>query len=310
MKNTNYNVLPRIKKYSIREGSFSFDSLRVSLSGDGALFLSCAKILLPNVKIEKASYREANIRISVSPDYSPYNEYCSLRITESFIEIHCRDNMGARNAASIIAQLMERTESGYTTACAQIEDWPDGQYRACMIESSGRVWMEMGTIKRHIKEMAQCRLNAFMFHFMEDAGCTVPLESVPDFKGYGEDNRKYTRKEIDDMVEYATALGLRVIPFVEILTHVASLAIAEKIACPGDTEENLFAVCVGQEKTFEVIDKVVRELTEIFPDSVIHVGADEYDMSRYTKKIAHWDKQWRAKLLGLKQVPNFFSKRI
>ena len=290
MKNKKYDVLPRIKQFSEREGRFSFNTFKVSISGDGSLFLSTAAILMPDVKFEKASYREANIRITVSPDYSPFNEYCSLRITESFIEIHCRDNMGARNAAAIIAQLIKRAESGYTLSCAQIEDWPDGQYRACMVESSSRVWIPMDRIFRYIREMAMCRMNAFMFHFMEADGCTVPLKTVPDLRGYGEENLQYTREEVDAMIAYATSLGIRVIPFVEIFTHVADIATKLDIACPGDTEENLFAVCLGQEKTFDAIDKVIGEIAEIFPDSVIHIGADEYDMSRYTKKIAYWDK--------------------
>lgn len=290
MKNKEYKVLPRIKKYSEGEGVFSFDSLKVAISGDGELFLSSSAILMPDVKTERSSYREANIRVSVSPDFSPFNEYCSLRVTESFIEIHCRDKTGARNAVSVIAQLAKKTESGYVIDCAQIEDWPDAQYRACMVESSGRVWIPMDRIRRYIREMAMCRMNAFMFHFMESDGCTIPLKTVPHLKGYGKENLQYTREEVDAMIAYATSLGIRVIPFVEILTHITDIAMKLDIACPGDTEENLFAICLGQEKTFEAIDTVVGEIAEIFPDSVIHIGADEYDMSRYTKKIAYWDK--------------------
>ena len=290
MKNKKYDVLPRIKKYSHRDGNFDFDSLRVSVSGDGDIFLYSAAILLPDMIIERSSYRDANVRVSVSPDFSPYNEYCSLRITESFIEIHCKDSLGARNAVSVIAQLMRKQGRVYTIPCAQIEDWPDAQYRACMVESSGRVWIPMDRILRYIREMAMCRMNVFMFHFMEDKGCTVPLETVPQLKGYGEDDLKYSRVEIDVMLAYAKSLGIRVVPFIEILTHTADIATKLDIACPGDTPESLFAVCVGQEKTFEAIDRVIGEIADIFPDSVIHIGADEYDMSRYTKKIAHWDK--------------------
>ncbi len=290
MRNKKYDVLPRIKKYFEKEGSFNFESLRVSVSGDGEIFFSSAAILLPDMIIERTNYRDANIRVSVSPDFSPYNEYCSLRVTESFIEIHCRDNMGARNAVSVIAQLMRKTENGYSVPCAQIEDWPDAQYRACMVESSGRVWIPMDRLLRYIRQMAMCRMNVFMFHFMEDSGCTVPLESVPNLKGYGEANLKYTRAETDAMIAYARALGIRVVPFIEILTHTGEIATELDIACPGDKRENLFAVCVGQGKTFEAIDKVIGEIADIFPDSVIHIGADEYDMSRYTKRIAHWDK--------------------
>lgn len=52
----------------------------------------------------------------------------------------------------------------------------------------------------------------------------------------------------------------------------------------------MFAVCVGQEKTFDAIDRVLREVAELFPDPVIHIGADEYDMSAVTPKTVYWDK--------------------
>lgn len=52
MKNKEYKVLPRIKKYSEREGCFSFESLKVAISGDGELFLSSSAILMPDVKTE------------------------------------------------------------------------------------------------------------------------------------------------------------------------------------------------------------------------------------------------------------------
>jgi hypothetical protein len=281
MKNKQYNVLPRMKKYLERAGSFSFNSLKVSLSGDGDIFFSSSAILMPDVKIEKSNYHDANIRVSVSPDFSPFNEYCSLRITESFIEVHCRDRLGARNAVSLIAQLTRKTESGYVIDCAQIEDWPDAQYRACMVESSGRVWIPMDRILRYIREMAMCRMNVFMFHFMEDKGCTVPLETVPQLKGYGEDDLKYSRVEIDVMLAYAKSLGIRVVPFIEILTHTADIATKLDIACPGDTPESLFAVCSFTQSKAQGIFAYSK--TALIPESTSGISFCKRTKSVYSR---------------------------
>jgi hexosaminidase len=169
------------------------------------------------------------------------------------------------------------------------EDWPDAQYRAFMVESSGRVWLPMDTIRRDIREMALCRMNVLQFHFMEDPGCTVPLESVPGFHG-GPKGEKFTRQEVDNMIAYAADLGIRVTPFIEILSHAADFALAEGLVCPGDDLKNLYDVCLGQEKTYAAIETVIREIAEIFPDDTIHIGADEYDMSRVTPYTAHWDQ--------------------
>ena len=284
-----FDICPRVKDYTQKNGSFNAETLKVFPLGKADLFFSALKILLPDAPIERVCYRDANIRISVSEDYSSYREYCSLRIRESVIEIHCRDHAGARNAAAILAQILCRGETGYETPCGDLQDWPDAQYRAFMVESSGRVWMPMDRIMGYIKQMALCRMNVLQFHFMEDPGCTVPLKSVPNFKG-GPQNEKFTREEVDNMIAYAADLGIRVVPFIEILSHAADFAVAEDIMCPGDNLENLYDVCLGQEKTYAAIEKVIREVAEIFPDEVIHIGADEYDMSRVTPKTAYWDK--------------------
>ena len=279
-----YPVWPRVKEFSARGGDLRLDKLRVFAIGGAGLFFSVLEEFLPGMT-EKADYDGANIRISVSSSYSPYPEFCSLRIRETGVEIHCRDGAGARNAAAILVQLFHR---GHGLPLGDIRDWPDAQYRAFMVESSGRVWVDMPTILGQIRTMALCRMNVLQFHFMEDPGCTVPLECSPNLKGFGPENKKFTRQEVDDMIAYAGRLGISVTPFIEVLSHAADFALAEGIACPGDKAENLYDVCLGQEKTFAAIEKVVREVAEIFPDGTLHIGADEYDMSRVTPKTAHW----------------------
>ena len=282
-----YPIWPRVKEFRKAEGSLQLTKLRVFAIGGGDLFFSFLEEFFPNCW-EKANYDNANIRLSVSGSYSPYLEFCSLRVRETGIEIHCRDEAGARNAAAILAQLAHNNEDGWAFPLGDIRDWPDAQYRAFMVESSGRVWIDMETIRRHIRNMALCRMNVLQFHFMEDPGCTVPLECSPNLKGFGPENKKFTRQEVTDMIAYAGSLGIRVTPFIEVLSHAADFALQEGLVCPGDNLENLYDVCLGQEKTFQAIEKVVREVAELFPDGTIHIGADEYDMSRVTPYTAHW----------------------
>lgn len=282
-----YSVWPRVKEFAGQEGGLFLEGFRVFGVGGGALFFSTMEEFFPG-KVEKADYDGANVRLSLAGTYSPYPEFCSLRIREWGIEIHCRDEAGARNAAAILAQLADKTEAGFALPLGDIRDWPDAQYRAFMVESSGRVWVDMPTILRHIREMALCRMNVLQFHFMEDPGCTVPLQSAPGLKGFGPENKKFTRQEVADMIAYAGKLGITVTPFIEVLSHAADFALAEGLVCPGDKPENLYDVCLGQEKTFAAIEKVIREVAALFPDGTIHVGADEYDMGRVTPKTAHW----------------------
>lgn len=244
--------------------------------------------LMPDIRIEAASREEANVVLSVATVFSAKNEYCYIRILDDRMEIHARDKEGARNAACILAQIIRRTPEGFALPCGTIEDYPDAQYRGFMLESSGRSWLSMERILLYIREMALARMNVLQFHFMEGPGCTIQLDSYPDWHGYGPDNLKYTKAQIRDMIAYAAELGIAVCPFVEVISHSVTFNKVAGIACPGDAEPNMFAVCVGQEKTYEAIERVLAEVAELFPDPVLHIGGDEYDMSAVSPRTVRW----------------------
>lgn len=285
-----FTILPRAKRVVEKEGEFRFDALRIFTVGEGALFVRTLKALCPALPIEASSREDANLVLSVATVFSQKNEYCYLRILDERMEIHCRDEQGARNAACVLAQIIRKDEAGYALPCGTVEDYPDAQYRAFMLESSGRSWLSMERIYQYIREMALARMNVLQFHFMENPGCTIALDCYPDWHGYGPDDLKYSKDEIRAMIAYAAELGVAVCPFVEVISHSVTFNKVAGIACPGDAEPHMFAVCVGQEKTYEAIERVLAEVAELFPDPVIHIGGDEYDMSAVTPKTVHWDQ--------------------
>ena len=283
-----YSIVPRVKRAVEATGDFCFDALRVQMIGDGGQFIRTLKALMPDLPVEEVQDNTKNLTLSVATVFSAESEYCYLRILPDRMEIQCRDKEGARNAACILAQIIKRNGTAFSIPCGSVEDWPDAQYRGYMLESSGRVWMSMEDIYRYLRVMAISRLNVMLFHFMEFSGCTIQFDCYPDWHGYGEDNLKFTKQQIRDMIAYATELGIAVCPFVEVLSHSTTFNKAAGIACPGDTDEHMFAVCVGQEKTYTAIEKVLREVVELFPDPVLHIGGDEYDMSAVTPYTVHW----------------------
>lgn len=285
----NFSVCPRVKSAKSADGTFRFTALRVFTVGGGDRFVRALRAFLPTLPVETVSRDDANVILSVASVFSSQNEYCAIRIRENRMEIRCRDNDGARNAAAILAQLLHSDAAEWSLPCGDVEDWPDASYRAMMLESSGRSWISLDRLYLYLREMALARMNVLQFHFMENPGCTIALDCYPEMHGYGEDNLKYTKDEIRAFIAKADEYGISVTPFVEVVSHSVAFNKVADIACPGDTDENMFAVCVGQEKTFDAIERVLREVAELFPDPVIHIGADEYDMSAVTPRTVHWD---------------------
>ena len=283
-----FSMCPRAKRTVPSDGEFRFERLKLFSVGGGERFVRFLNTTMPELPIEKATREDANLILSVASVYSSKNEFCYLRILGNRMEINCRDEAGARNAAAIIAQIVHRDGEGFVLPCGSIEDYPDAQYRGFMLETSGRAYIPMNEILEYIRLMAMTRMNELQFHFMEGAGTTIELESFPNLAGGKNGGRKFTKKEIRDMIAYADDLGITVTPFVEILSHSVDFTLKAGIGCPGDAPPNMMAVCVGQEKTYEAIEKFLTEVTELFPAPVLHIGGDEYDMCRVSPQTAYW----------------------
>ena len=259
-----FTTCPRVKRARATGGSLKFKTLNLFTVGREDRFARALAVLLPDLPVRAVPREQANTVLSVASVFAAKEEYCYIRITPNGMEIRARDEMGARNAAAILAQIIRREGDAFVLPLGTVEDWPDAPYRAMMLESSGRSWLSMAELYRHIYEMALARMNVLQFHFMEAPGCTVALDCYPDWHGYGEQNLKYTKDEIRAMIAYAEELGISVTPFVEVISHSYTFNKVADIACPGDDEAHMFAVCVGQEKTFEAIERVLAEVAELF----------------------------------------------
>ena len=86
--------------------------------------------------------------------------------------------------------------------------------------------------------------------------------------------RNYTPSAIRDIVSYAAARGVRVIPELDLPGHSVGL----HRGAP-----TLYATCtsasklpdVSSERFFEFLDTIIGEMSELFPDKFLHMGGDE-----------------------------------
>jgi len=96
----------------------------------------------------------------------------------------------------------------------------------------------------------------------------------------------YTQDDIREVVAYARQRFVTVVPEIEMPGHsLAALAAYPELSCTGgpfqvNPGSNFYekvdnAVCPGNEKTFEFIDKVFSEVAPLFPSEYVHIGGDE-----------------------------------
>ena len=188
--------------------------------------------------------------------------------------------------------------------CVQVEDYPRFGYRGAMLDV-GRHFFSVEMVKKYIDLLAAYKLNNFHWHLTEDQGWRIEIKKYPKLTQIGSmraqtliggyrdrtpqqfDNTPYggfyTQDQIRDVVKYATARYINVVPEIEMPGHSsAALAAYPELGCePGkaykaaETWGVFKDIYCPSEKTFSFLEDVLTEVMELFPSKYIHIGGDE-----------------------------------
>lgn len=228
------------------------------------------------------------------------DESYTLEISKnsSSIEITAETVYGALHAFTTLQQIVISDGSGklIVEAPVSIKDAPLYPVRGIMIDS-GRNYLSKKKIFEQLDGMALSKLNVLHWHMVDAQSWPVELETYPDMT---EDayslNEIYSKDILQEIISYAAARGVRIIPEIDMPGHASSgwKQVDESIlACidswwsndnwPTHTavEPNPGQLDILNNKTYEVTGKVYKELAGIFPDNWFHIGGDELHMNCY-----------------------------
>lgn len=214
----------------------------------------------------------------------------------------------------------------YNLPYCKIDDAPRFPYRGVHLDVC-RHYFPVNFIKKYIDVMAHYKMNRFHWHLTEDQGWRIEIKAFPKLqeisskrieKDSTEYGGYYTQEEVKEIVAYATARGIVVIPEIELPGHaMAALAAYPEFSCTGDTlpVANTWGVfdhvyCAGKDTTFAFLQAVLDEVIELFPSKYIHIGGDECPKGAWEKCD---DCQARIKAEGLKDehhLQSYFIQRI
>ena len=143
--------------------------------------------------------------------------------------------------------------------------------------------------------MALYKLNTFHWHLTDDQGWRVEVRSRPRLTEVGSrrsatplphDRHQsdgtpygghYTQDQVRQVVAYAAARGITVVPEIEMPGHaLAALASYPELGCRGAGYEvgtswgiKSEVLCAGRESTFSFLEEVLSEVLELFPSPFI-----------------------------------------
>ena len=132
-----------------------------------------------------------------------------------------------------------------------------------MIDMSRNAVMTVDALKRMMDALAKMGYNMLML-YTED---TYEVEGAPYF-GYM--RGRYTKEELKEIDAYGDSLGIEVIPCMQTLAHMTAHVRWGKT--PFDAADIML---VGDERTYDLIDRMFATFSECLRTRRIHIGMDE-----------------------------------
>ncbi|MBK8711691.1 MAG: family 20 glycosylhydrolase [Niastella sp.] len=188
-----------------------------------------------------------------------------------------------------------------------IKDKPRFAYRGMHLDVA-RHFSSAAFVKKYIDYLAMHKYNNFHWHLTDDQGWRIEIKKYPLLTSVGGcraetlvgrygsdlyDNTPYcgfyTQQQIKEIVAYATARHINVIPEIEMPGHaMAALASYPYLGCtkgPYKTFETWGVIedvfCAGNDSTFHFLEDVLTEVMALFPSKYIHIGGDECPKERW-----------------------------
>ncbi|NFO88033.1 beta-N-acetylhexosaminidase [Clostridium botulinum] len=195
-----------------------------------------------------------------------------------------------------------------------INDKPEYNYRGLMIDVV-RHFFTIDEVKRQIDHAAQYKINRVHLHLSDDQGWRLEIKKYPDLTTIGGSTEVgggkggyYTQEEFKDLVKYAEERYVEIIPEFDMPGHSnAALASYGFLNKDGKRKPLCTEIDVGcsslmthNEETYEFIEDVIKEVSEISPSKYIHIGGDEaystkkedydYFVGRVSKTVEKYGK--------------------
>ncbi|WP_345955768.1 family 20 glycosylhydrolase [Mucilaginibacter sp. PAMB04168] len=230
-----------------------------------------------------------------------------------------------------------------------IEDEPGYDWRGMHLDVS-RHFFSVDYLKKFIDRLALYKFNKFHLHLTDDQGWRIEIKKYPRLTQEGawrtfnnqdsvcmaraaenpdfiidpqhiiQRNGKtlyggfYTQAQMKDVVAYALARKIDIIPEIDMPGHMmAAINSYPFLTCNGENNwGELFTkpICPCNEATYEFAQNVYDEIMEIFPSKYIHIGGDEVDRTDWGKSEVCKAFMQREGIKDLAGLQSYFINRM
>lgn len=211
-------------------------------------------------------------------------------------------------AMTSLLQLCTQSDQQFVFQQCFVKDYPQFQWRGLHLDVS-RHFFTVAEVKRFIDLMAYYKFNTLHWHLTDDQGWRIEIKKYPLLTEVGAfrdstvnqhyttmprtyDKTRYggfyTQEEVKDVVAYAQAKFIEIIPEIEMPGHArAALAAYPQYSCTGEKHgvEGLWGIFddifCAKEESILFLQDILTEVIQLFPSSYVHVGGDEAPKTRW-----------------------------
>jgi hexosaminidase len=245
---------------------------------------------------QKRTKKVRYIELAVSPNVKEAEGYL-LTVSQKGVTI-----LGGSAAGVFygIQTLRKAVKEGPIMNPVIITDAPRFTWRGMHLDCS-RHFFSVDFVKKFIDILALHNMNRFHWHLTDDQGWRIEIKKWPKLISVGSKRSGtiigtnsdiddgipyggyYTQDEAREVVAYAAARHITVIPEIDMPGHMlAALASYPELGCTGGPYQvgHYWGVykdvlCVSNERVYQFVEDVLTEIMDIFPSEVIHIGGDE-----------------------------------
>jgi hypothetical protein len=180
------------------------------------------------------------------------------------------------------------------------------------------------------------KMNVFHWHLSDDDGWRIEIKKYPRLTqvgawrgsnealpaSYGSGDQRYggfyTQEQIRDIIAYATARHILIVPEIDVPAHSRAAIVAyPELLCTGDPykfksvqDVPANVLCPSQERTYEFLEGVFGELADLFPGPYLHAGGDERPKGPWEQCDRCREHMKAEKLSSGDELQDRFLKRL
>lgn len=209
------------------------------------------------ILLEERGHSYGESGICITPEFT---EESSLRVERegNAVTIRCREK--AHFFRGIGQILMHLGEDPF-----QKEETVFMDHLGVMPDCSRNGVLNINMLKKVIRKMAFLGMNE-LFLYTEDT------YELPEYPYFGAFRGRYSKAELKECDAYGALFGVALVPCIQTLAHLKTFLIWADSAGLRDNIDNLLP---EEEKVYQLIDTMLKNLSECISGRKIHLGMDE-----------------------------------